>query len=169
MMGANFNQLRDFQRKMNILVEDMDNFAKDCDKDLAGRLLHYVIPDTPVGKDRGPGKTIKGGTLRRGWTVNVHEEAYTLAQTRGPDSNSMEQRSYVAERPIIVSGNTYTITIGNPVEYAMYVEYGHRTKGGKGQGFVKGQHMLTNSIIRLEPQVPKILDRKIQKYLNKLE
>lgn len=167
MMGANFNELRDFQKKMGKLVDNMDEFAKDCDKDLAGRLLRYVIPDTPVGKNRGPGGTIKGGTLRRGWAANTQEEAFGKAQGGTDTPNAKEQKQHIAGLPITVAGRTYTIVIINPVEYAMYVEYGHRTRGGK--GFVKGQHMLTNSIIRLEPQVPKIIDRKIQKYLDKLE
>ena len=51
--------------------------------------------------------------------------------------------------------------IVNPVEYASYVEYGHRTRGGK--GFVRGQFMLEKS----RQEVDKIKDKVVEDKLNK--
>lgn len=163
-MAAEFEQLKKFKQKLDDAGASIEELAEDCTKDLAGRLLSYVIPDTPVGKNRGPGGAIKGGTLRRGWTAKTHAEAYSGAQ--GGNANGPNARNYAKELPVQKSGDTYTIDIINPVEYAMYVEYGHRTRNGK--GFVPGQHMLTNSINKLEPQVPRILDKKVQKFLDEL-
>ncbi|HBH4065677.1 TPA: HK97 gp10 family phage protein, partial [Clostridioides difficile] len=43
--------------------------------------------------------------------------------------------------------------------YASYVNFGHRTKDGK--GWVKGQHFLTISEMELQSQVDKIIEKKL--------
>lgn len=49
-------------------------------------------------------------------------------------------------------GNEYSIEVSNNTEYAEHVEYGHRTRGGK--GFVPGAHMLELSLAELEERLP---------------
>ena len=122
-----------------------DKFFEDCAKEMAARLLALVIPKTPVGVYDDPSR--KGGTLRRGWTGGKNTDAEAFAK-------SLE---------IEKSGNTYTITVENNVEYAPYVEYGHRTRGGK--GFVQGKHMLETSEQELKALSPKILQDKLEKFL----
>ena len=123
-----------------------DKFFEDCAKEMAARLLALVIPKTPVGVyPDDPSR--KGGTLRRGWTGGKNTDAEAFAK-------SLE---------IEKSGNTYTITVENNVEYAPYVEYGHRTRGGK--GFVQGKRMLEISEQELEALSPKILQDKLEKFL----
>ena len=122
-----------------------DKFFEDCAKERAARLLSLVIPKTPVGVYDDPSR--KGGTLRRGWTGGKNTDAEAFAK-------SLE---------IEKSGNTYTITVENNVEYAPYVEYGHRTRGGK--GFVPGKHMLETSEQELKALSPKILQDKLEKFL----
>ena len=51
----------------------------------------------------------------------------------------------------------------NPVEYAAYVEYGHRKRNN--QGWVPGKLMLTISETELRAVTPQILERKIKKFL----
>ena len=122
-----------------------DKFFEDCAKEMAARLLSLVEPKTPVGVYDDPSR--KGGTLRRGWTGGKNTDAEAFAK-------SLE---------IEKSGKTYTITVENNVEYAPYVEYGHRTRGGK--GFVQGKHMLETSEQELEALAPKILQDKLEKFL----
>ena len=122
-----------------------DKFFEDCAKEMAARLLSLVKPKTPVGVYDDPSR--KGGTLRRGWTGGKNTDAEAFAK-------SLE---------IEKSGNTYTITVENNVEYAPYVEYGHRTRGGK--GFVQGKHMLETSEQELKARSPKILQDKLEKFL----
>lgn len=123
-----------------------DKFFEDCAKELAARLLSLVIPKTPVGVYPNDSSR-KGGNLRRGWTGGKNTDAEAFAK-------SLE---------IEKSGNTYTITVENNVEYAPYVEYGHRTRGGK--GFVQGKHMLEISEQELKALSPKILQDKLEKFL----
>ena len=123
-----------------------DKFFEDCAKEMAARLLSLVIHKTPEGVYPNDSSR-KGGNLRRGWTGGKNTDAEAFAK-------SLE---------IEKSGNTYTITVENNVEYAPYVEYGHRTRGGK--GFVPGKHMLETSEQELKALSPKILQDKLENFL----
>lgn len=54
-------------------------------------------------------------------------------------------------------GNTYVVEIINPVKYASYVEYGHRTPNHK--GWVTGKFMLTLSEEDVEKLAPQLLEK----------
>ena len=60
-------------------------------------------------------------------------------------------------------GDTYVIEIVNPVEYASYVEYGHRTPSHR--GWVPGQFMMTISEQEIQDMAPRILENKLKKFL----
>ena len=143
----NKKELEKLQKQLEELEKGKarDKFFEDCAKEMAARLLSLVKPKTPVGVYDDPSR--KGGTLRRGWTGGKNTDAEAFAK-------SLE---------IEKSGKTYTITVENNVEYAPYVEYGHRTRGGK--GFVQGKHMLETSEQELKALSPKILQDKLEKFL----
>lgn len=146
-------------------MENKDKFYESCLKEMAARLLSKVIKRTPVGastyamvnvldsdgntstykKGKNKGKVKKkkekrhhGGTLRRGWTTGTISKA----------------------------GGVYNVEIINPVLYASYVEYGHRTRGRR--GWVTGKFMLTISVQELESEAPAILERKLTKFLKEI-
>lgn len=145
MGNFNIDGLKKFRDELNKL-QDPDKFVEACAKELAARLLRMVVKRTPVGEyPKSSGK--KGGTLRRGWTGEKRSSAQNYA-----DSLTVHH-----------FGDTYVIEIVNPVEYASYVEYGHRTTNHK--GWVKGRFMMTISEQELEKIAPKVLENKIKKYL----
>lgn len=146
-MGSfNAKGLKDLQKELQKL-QDPNAFVESCAKELAARLLRMVIKRTPVGQyPKGSGK--KGGTLRRGWTGSKGQ-----ASAKG----------YAESVTVNHFGDTYVIEIVNPVEYASYVEYGHRTADHK--GWVKGRFMMTISEQELEKIAPHVLETKIKKYL----
>lgn len=145
MGNFNIDGLKKFRYELNKL-QDPDKFVEACAKELAARLLRMVVKRTPVGEyPKSSGK--KGGTLRRGWTGEKRSSAQNYA-----DSLTVHH-----------FGDTYVIEIVNPVEYASYVEYGHRTANHK--GWVKGRFMMTISEQELEKIAPKVLENKIKKYL----
>lgn len=88
-----------------------------------------------------------GGTLKRGWTAGVDQDAV----------------SFVNQLSVTHTGNEFHIEIINPVEYASYVEYGHRTRNHK--GWVEGQFFLTIPEEEIRQAAPAILERKLQKFL----
>ena len=159
--NCDYRQLQRLQQKLNRLQSgDIDAFCRACAKELAARLLAKVIKRTPVGDyPDGSGKT--GGTLRRGWTAgkeNMSEKGNVIG-VRGASG-------YVSSLEINKVGDTYQIEIINPVEYAPYVEFGHRTRNH--EGWVPGRFMLTISEKELESQAPKVLERKLMQYLGGL-
>ena len=79
----------------------------------------------------------------------------------------IEQAMLYAEAlPVRKSGNAYTIEVINPVEYASYVEFGHRTRGG--DGWVPGQYFLTLSEQDLERLAPGVIERKLEALLREV-
>ena len=145
-------KLRDNLAKLQ--SADLDKFCRDTSKELAARLLSLVIPATPVGKyPKASGK--KGGTLRRGWTARTEQEA----ASRGGNSNA---KAYAQALPIKKQGGNYLVEVINPVHYASYVEFGHRTPGG---GWAEGQYFLTISEQQLRGRAPAIIEDKLKKLL----
>ena len=155
---VNIKGLEDFQKQLEKL-QDPDAFVESCIRELAARLLRMVVKRTPVGDydtykinengERVVAKKLskKGGTLRRGWTGEKRSSA----------------KDYADSLTVHHFGDTYVIEIVNPVEYASYVEYGHRTADHK--GWVRGKFMMTISEQELEKITPKVLEAKIRKYL----
>ncbi len=126
--------------------KDFEAFCESSAKELAARLLAKVIKRTPVGQyPASSGKV--GGTLRRGWTGEEKSSATKYAQ----------------ELIITKLGNVYQVEIINPLNYASYVEFGHRTANHK--GWVSGRFMLTISEQELQAQAPAILEKKLMKFL----
>lgn len=159
--NADYKQLQALSEKLQKLEQiDLDKFCEDVSKELAARLLALVIPATPVGQyPNETGK--KGGTLRRGWT----------------GGKSAAATSYAQELPITKAGGTYTIEVINPVEYASYVEFGHRQEPGRfvpaigkrlKAGWVDGQYFLTLSEEKLEQLAPGLLEKKLNDFLREV-
>lgn len=158
--NADYKQLQALQERLQKLQSaDLDKFCEACSKELAARLLALVIPCTPVGQyPNDTGK--KGGTLRRGWTGGKNAGA-----------------AYAQSLPITKTGGTYTIEVINPVEYASYVEFGHRQEPGRyvpaigkrlKAGWVNGQYFLTLSEQDLERFAPAVLEKKLNDLLREV-
>ncbi len=139
----------------------MDKFFESCAKELAARLLAKVIKRTPVGEY--PAETGKnGGTLRRGWTSG-EQHWRDGANGRTSVTNVSGASGYANSLQVNKVGTDYVIDIINPVEYASYVEFGHRTRDHK--GWVEGKFMLTISEEEIQRSAPKILENKLKAYL----
>lgn len=184
---VDYKQLKRVQGKLQKLAEtDFDRVCRELSQELAQILLAKTIRRTPVGvkpkfdpvkvtgekrlvqvtnkKGEKVFRTVRGrsynfmsaaeaywsgyvgGTLRRGWTVG----------------------------DVIKNGATYEIEIINPVEYASYVEYGHRQRPGRyvpqigktlKRGWVPGRFMLTISERELEVDGPKIIEKRVMEAL----
>lgn len=185
--NCKFDQLKEYAERLEKLTDaDIEELCIKCSKELAARLLALVIPRTPVGQyykmvakkvydywqedgtddyagkrhrfDTGKIKHVKkttklGGTLRRGWTSKTHDEAAS-----GKGKNGKPAKEYAASLPVRKVGDYYEIEIINPVEYASYVEFGHRTRNG---GWVEGQYMLTISEEQLKQIAPRVLEKML--------
>ena len=188
------SDLKKLQKQLNKIQDgNVDAFVEECAKELAARLLAKVIKRTPVGdyskeievtakrdsKNHKKGETYKkkvnpsgkmGGTLKRGWISKSHEEAES--GTGKPSAS--DGIAYADSLQINHYGGFLVIEIVNPVEYASYVEYGHRQTLGRyvpalgkrlKQEWVRGQFMLTISEQEIQEIAPKVLESKIKKFL----
>lgn len=156
--SCDYRQLQKIRDNLDRLERmDMNKFCQDVSKELAARLLALVIPRTPVGRyPKSSGK--KGGTLRRGWTARTAGETAAGSTT--------DAKAYAAALPVSRQGRNFYVQVINPVEYASYVEFGHRTRGGK--GWVNGQYFLTLSEHDLERLTPALIERKLEALLREV-
>lgn len=155
---ASFDDLIKFRKRLDEFRKiGLDDFLVKVSKELAARLLREVVNRTPVGEyPEDTGKV--GGTLKRGWTGGVDQSVST----------------YAASLPIEKQGNEYIITIENPVEYGIYVEYGHRQTPGRyvpaiGKqlvvNFVQGRFMLRKSEEFIDSFKEKYIEKKLLELL----
>lgn len=142
MANINFNEVLKLQSQMKDLEKNIDSFKEECCKEVASRLLTKVIKNTPVGQyvyvtKSGKRKKYKlGGTLRRGWVAQKDNINVTKF------------------------GNTHQVNLVNSVEYASYVEFGHRTRNLK--GWVEGKYILTTAEKEIEEIAPALIEKKIK-------
>lgn len=129
---VDYKQFEKLQQRLNKIDESKrKNICKNIANEAGQILYSKTKKNTPVGIY--PKSTGKvGGTLRRNWATEIHE-----------------------------LDNGYEVEIFNPTEYAVYVEYGHRTRNHK--GWVEGRYMLTNAEIEVEKHLLKISKRHIKK------
>ena len=154
---ADFDELKQLQERLQSMESKADEFYRAAAKELAARLLYLVIPETPKGiYPISSGK--KGGTLQRGWTAKTHDEAVGGSG----EPSAAQGRAYAQSLPVKRTAGGYTIDVINPVMYASYVEFGHRTVNG---GVVEGQYFLTRSEAILDAEKDAILQRKLYQFL----
>ena len=153
-MSVKYKELEDFTRKIEDLnKQQKEEFMKACCKELAARLLKKVIKRTKLG-----------GTLRRGWTsAKTGDSKRDTTQAMYDNLFGSDQKVSQKNMSVRKEGNTYIIDVTNAVEYAAYVEYGHRKRNH--QGWVPGKFMLTISEAELRTVTPQILERKVHKFL----
>lgn len=155
--SCDFKELEELSKRMEQLAGDerMKQFMEAVAKELAARLLTLAIKRTPVGVyPASSGKT--GGTLKNAW----------IAKGAGTTPTAAEITGYVKSLVIVRAGGFYTITITNPVDYASYVEYGHRTANHK--GWVEGKFMMTISEKDINTMAPRLLEKRMNQLLKEV-
>lgn len=131
--NVDYQQLIRIQKNMQKLVDT--DMDKFC-RDMAKELASRMLSRVIKRTPVGVYEDgTVGGTLRRGWTVGEIKKV----------------------------GLTYEIEVINPVEYASYVEYGHRTVNHR--GWVPGRFMMTISANEVEMLAPNLLEKRLIKLL----
>lgn len=125
-------------------TKQFDAFAEHINAEVSSNKLKTAVRESVrrVGTQTLRGvknrTPAKTGTLRRGWDL------------QGP---------FIG--PAVIS-----LTVSNNVEYAPFVESGHRTRGGG--GWVPGSHMLMKTLFEIDDQMPALLTPALQSYLQGL-
>lgn len=161
------------------MKEATPEFLRQCTNELGQRLLRKVIRRTPVGKKptfkgektaKAEGKSGKSKTFltKEGAAYENMMKTYWSGYSGGHLRRSWRVTS--AEG----TGYNYTIKVENPLDYASYVEHGHRQTPGRfipalGKtavvSWVKGRHMLSDSVNELEDSKYKIVESKLNAFL----
>lgn len=176
-MGADTKDLEAFQAKLRKLRdEELVVFNERALRKLANDLLRLVIPATPVAGStyeevKGNQRVVReGGTLKRGWVSKTHEEAESGKGAPG----ASEIAAYLNGVQITRRGNAFEIEIVNPVEYAAYVEYGHRQTPGRYvpaigarlvANWIEGKHFVQKSEQVFEPKMQATVQAELEKFL----
>lgn len=181
--------LKQFSKNLkNLEQKGMNDICEKILREMTLRFLTKVIQLTPVGKSKyvrrriraengdylryaigkNKGKiktkrtnTYTGGTLRRGWIVKNEKQAITNKSK----PTQAEIENFVKGLKFHKFGTNYKITVVNPVEYAKYVNYGHRKRVRKGKYIPPSQRWKGN-----EGWVQGyFFVEKAEKYINKRE
>ena len=86
-----------------------------------------------------------------------------LAEQAAKEGGKVDPKAYANSLPVFRRGRNFYIEVINPVTYASYVEFGHRTRGGG--GWVAGQYFLTLSEKDLERVAPAVIEKKLEALL----
>lgn len=139
MGNFDYSEFKDMAKRFNKALNErvIERWIREFLLEMAFRAERKIKKRTPVGVyPEGSGKT--GGNLRRNWRVGNVEK----------------------------HGDSYVIEIFNNTEYALYVEYGHRTRNHK--GWVEGRFMATISMKEIEKELPKFMAKKQVELLNQI-
>lgn len=157
------------------LERTLDSIMEELAKELALRLLAKVKKRTPVGTkpfDKTVAKTVKIKT-KKGIRSYLTKEGAILQQYWSGYSGGNLRRSW-AIGEVRKKNNIYTVEVINPVEYASYVEYGHRQQPGRyipqlgkrlKNAWVDGKFMLTISENEIKELAPKLLEKRLKDIL----
>ncbi len=149
-MGKNvdYRQFEAFAKKLEKVDRDKQKFMEDCCKELAARLLSRVIKRTPVDE----------GALRRGWTGGAEN-----VSEKGGVVGVGGKNGAASKINVVYRNGEYRCVIFNPISYSSYVEYGARTRGGK--GWRDGVFMLSISEKEVESLSPALLEKRLMEFL----
>lgn len=149
--GFDISGLKKFQKGLEKLQEQAEPFMESCAKSLGTRVLSRTIKRTPVGVYDGSTYTCESGVSHKG------------AKQQGKVGGTLRRGWKTAPISKVHKNGNIKVVIYNPVEYASYVEYGHRKRGGK--GWVQGHFMLEKSRQEVEKIAPKVAEDKLNKFL----
>ena len=135
-------------------LKELEKFAKNLEKarDLEiKKMLENITNEIAAKLMRKAVKRtpVQEGVLRNAWTVSTVNKI----------------------------GDGYEVVVSNHMEYAAYVEYGHRQTPGRfvpkigkrlKKSWVEGKFMLTKSELELNGRIEKIVSKKIEKWLKEV-
>ncbi|MBM6875456.1 HK97 gp10 family phage protein [Fusobacterium mortiferum] len=126
-------------KKLKEKLEEQQNQLDNYMKLLASDIAALLLKKVIKRTPVGVYAHKTGGNLRRGWTVGE----------------------------VVKTNNGYKVEVINSVEYASYVEYGHRTRNHK--GWVPGRFMLTISENEIRDNLESIIQKRLKVILEKMK
>ena len=148
--GFFFEEFEQFAANFHKTLQE-ETFVIDVMNHLGNIMIREVKAKTPVGQYDGSVFFVKGGKLL------VFEGG--TKRTGGHLRRNWNLDGCTKE------GDAYVVTISNNVEYASYVENGHRTANHS--GCVEGQFFMKITMDEIMDQLPSIVGPAYKEYLMK--
>lgn len=162
--GVSYEQLKEMQKNFEAIVGDAESgiVYDEALKEVGRRHLARCVQNTPFGV-YPKGKKL-GGTLKKGWVVTTHSQA---AAAPGIPADA-EIKSRADFTPIKVNGTIRTKTFFNRVNYALFVDLGHRiVRNGQTVGYVPARNFIRNSENATAAEMPRIVEKHMKEALKK--
>lgn len=150
------NMAKSFKKALDERV--IERWIKEFLLEMAFRAERKIKKRTPVGDYGTYQRQVKKGKFKG------QIRTYKKKGSHGKVGGHLRRNWQVGS--VVKQGNAYIVEIFNNVEYASYVEYGHRTRDHK--SWVEGRFMATISMQEIERELPKFLERKQVELLNQI-
>ena len=181
---VDYEQLKKMQARFESIVGEAESGVvyDEALREVGQRHLARVVQNTPFGVYPSKTKFVrriggdglpfvypihprKGGTLKKGWVVETHEQASSAPGV--PSSSEITSRVYGT--PVKVSGTTRSMTFYNRVKYALWVDQGHRLchPVGMQYGFVAARNFIRKSEKATSREMAKIFEKHMRKALKR--
>jgi hypothetical protein len=172
-------QLEEQNKKLMQEEKQIDEFFESCAKKLAAKFIRKVKLRTPVGQYDDfdiPAHEVNFKT-KDGKEVSFHVKAKHVEYKKAEGKTGSDlQKGWTKDKNVTKGNGVYTINVINPIQYASYVEYGHRgifiPELGKtvrlNQRFTKGQFMMTITEKEMEQSRDSDIEKKFNKFLREV-
>lgn len=147
---ADFGQLEQFFENFQNAHDDFDEFLRKFLLEMALRAIAKIKEKTPVDT----------GALRNTWAVG--NQAVQIGRTNAQPISEFEQAATLES--VRVVGNELEITISNAMDYASFVEYGHRLRNG---AWRNGFFMMTIGVKRIQREIPERFSKEFAQYMRR--
>jgi len=171
-MSLDCSEFKKWRDKLVKMEREYDAFLKSFLLEMGLRALAKTKKNTPVDT----------GLLRNSWQLG--DSNYTI-QTKSNGNGGIDvytdinnaSYSKASVKSVIRKGDLLEITIYNPIEYASFIEYGHRQIVGKyvpilgkklKQPWVVGKYMATIAIKEIEDQIPTRFEERFKQWIKDL-
>jgi len=153
----NFAEFERLGRSLQGVLDEqvVDRFIREFLTEMAMRSLRKIKKRTPVG--------VYSNVVR--FTTSAGREVHFTTSSQGRVGGHLRRTWQVGV--IERRGDAYIIEIFNNTDYAVYVEYGHRT-GRDLTKWVNGKFMMTISMQEMERELPIYLERRQMKLLEQI-
>jgi len=145
---ADFRELEKFFQNFNDAYSDFDDFLRKFLLEMALRAVADIKGNTPEDT----------GALRNSWGVG--NQALQTGRTKEQAPSAFEQAATIES--VVVDGDSLQITIFDLMDYASFVEFGHRFRDGR---WNEGRLMMTVGIDEIQKQMPLRFNRDFKAYL----
>ena len=148
--GFFFEEFEQFAANFHKTLQE-ETFVIDVMNHLGNIMIREVKAKTPVGQYGGSVFFVKGGKL-------------LVSEGGTKRTGGHLRRNWILDG-CTKEGDAYVVTISNNVEYASYVENGHRTADHS--GWVEGQFFMKITMDEIMDQLPAIVGPAYKEYLMK--